>query len=250
MPPRLRVLSFNIQVGLHTAHYGHYITRAWRHALPGRDPHAALDRVAELIRDYDFVAIQEADAGSLRTRSVDQMAYLAQRAGFPHHGLAITRDLKPFARHALGYLSRHPARIIGTHDLPGPIPGRRALQVEVGAPGGPIEIVVTHLSLTRGTRDRQLHHLIACIAPEKPSLIMGDLNAESSALREHPALKAAGFWLPDDTPATFPSWSPRRSIDHILLSSHMDMHRLETLPPALSDHLPLAAEVSVRAPSA
>lgn len=247
--PRLKLLSFNIQVGLHTAQYRHYLTRAWRHALPGRNPHAALDHIASLIRDHDFVAIQEADAGSLRTGFVDQMAYLAAAAGFPQHGLAITRNLKPFARHALGYLSRWPVRVIEEHALPGPIRGRCALQLELQGPGGarPLEIFVTHLSLGRATQLRQLDYLVARAGRDQPSVIVGDLNAEPARLRAHPALRAAGFWLPDSPPPTFPSWAPTRSIDHILLSPQVELHHLGTLAQARSDHLPLAAEISIRA---
>lgn len=248
VPPRLKLLSFNIQVGLHTAHYRHYLTRAWRHALPGRDTRAALDHIASLIRDHDFVAIQEADAGSLRTGFIDQMAYLADAAGFPQHGLAITRNLKPFARHALGYLSRWPVRIIEEHALPGPIRGRCALQLELQAPGiQPLEIFVTHLSLGRRAQQRQLDYLVACTGSGRPTVIVGDLNAEPALLQAHPALKAAGFWLPDSPPPTFPSWAPKRSIDHILLSPQIELHRLGTLPQSRSDHLPLAAEISIRA---
>jgi endonuclease/exonuclease/phosphatase family metal-dependent hydrolase len=250
-PPPLKLLSFNIQVGLHTERYRHYLTRAWRHALPGRGQHAALDEIAALIRGHDFVAIQEADAGSFRTGFVDQMAYLAEAAGFPQHGLAVTRDFKPFARHALGWLSRWPATVIDEHALPGPIRGRRAVQLELSAPGNAarkLEVFVTHLSLGRRAQDRQLDYLVARASGDAPSVIVGDLNAEPERLRAHPALKAAGFWLPDITPATFPSWAPTRSLDHILLSPGLELARLEALPAARSDHLPLAAEIALAAP--
>jgi len=246
--PRLRVLSFNIQVGMHTEHYGHYLSRAWRHVLPGGDSLLALNAIAELARGYDFVAIQEADAGSLRTRFLNQMEYLAQRAGFGWHGYTVTRDLQPIAQHCLGYLSRLPARVVDDHALPGAVPGRRALHVELETPGGPLALYVAHLALGRATQTRQLRHLAGLTRPEQPSVILGDLNCEPAQLREHPALRAAGFTLARHSPKTFPSWAPRRSIDHILLSPHLQMHDLQALPRSLSDHLPLSAEISLRAP--
>src|SRR5689334_8301244 len=99
MPHRepLRVLTYNLQVGLRTGRYGDYVTRAWRHALPGPGAPTGLHEAAKLIRDHDFVAIQEADAGSFRTRFRNQMEFLAHEAEFPYHGLAITRDLHPVA---------------------------------------------------------------------------------------------------------------------------------------------------------
>src|SRR6266850_1168930 len=119
---RLRLLSYNIQLGLATGHYGHYLTRAWRHALPGPGMLRDLDRIGELARDYDFVAVQEADAGSLRTMNLNQLEYLAGRAGFPHWGVTITRDLRPVAQHCLGYLSRIAPTATIEHALPSLIP--------------------------------------------------------------------------------------------------------------------------------
>src|SRR5947199_357066 len=118
---RLKLLSYNIQIAAQHAHAGHYVTRAWRHALPGRDMHATLDRIADLARGYDFVAIQEGDAG----------------------------------------------------------------------------------------------------------------------------LKRRGLCVADACPPTFPSWQPRRDIDHVLTSRGVRLHALHALPHPLSDHLPLAAEISL-----
>jgi endonuclease/exonuclease/phosphatase family metal-dependent hydrolase len=242
---RLRLLSYNIHVGTQPGHYGHYVTRAWRHVLPGRGMHTTLDHIAELMREHDFVAIQEADAGSLRTRFVNQLEYLAKRAGFSHLGFAVTRDLRPIARHALGYLSRSPPVATREHVLPGSIPGRRALSVELGPAGSGLQLLVAHLSLGRPDRQRQLAHLAGLVDTKRATVLLGDLNCEADALREHGGLARSGLWIPHTTPATFPSWKPRRSLDHILATPHVEVHRLETLPHLFSDHLPLLAEVSV-----
>lgn len=247
----LRLLSFNIQVGMETRHYGDYVMRAWRHALPGPAPglRATLDRIAMLARDYDFVAIQEADAGSLRTGFLNQMMYLAERAAFAYYGFAVTRDLRPVARHCLGFLSRFPTGTVEDHALPGPIKGRRVLRVPLRSPQGQIDMLVAHLSLGPATQRRQLEFLSRLVAPGTATVLMGDLNCEPEALRRHPALREAGFWVPDNSPLTFPSWRPRTAIDHILLSPQLQVHRLESLPHAISDHLPLAAEVSLLTPA-
>lgn len=246
----LRLLSFNMQVGLQTQRYSHYFTRAWRHALPGYAPHLGLEAAAQLVCGHDFVAIQEADAGSLRTRFVNQMDYLAERGGFAHHGYTVTRDLRPVARHCLGFLSRWPARVIDDHALPGLFPGRRALHVELQLGGKALSIFVVHLALGRNTQRLQLDHLARLTLDDQPSLIVGDFNCEAPALRNHPALQRAGFWLPEAGPLTYPSWAPRRSIDHVLLSQHLLVDQLQALPQFFSDHLPLAASIRLRPPGA
>ena len=242
---RLSLLSYNIHVGVRPAHYGHYLTRAWRHVLPGADMHDTLDRIAETMRGHDFVAVQEADAGSLRTRFVNQLEYLAKRAGFSHMGLTVTRDLRPVARHAMGYLSRWPVAREQAHVLPAFIPGRRALSVHLGPEAGGLNLLLTHLSLGRKDRHRQLDYLAQLVSHNAPTVLLGDLNCDAEALRTHPALARSGFWVPHTTPMTFPSWQPRHSLDHILTTPHVEVHRIEALPHAFSDHLPIVAEVSV-----
>jgi endonuclease/exonuclease/phosphatase family metal-dependent hydrolase len=245
---RLRLLSYNIHVGSRPGHYGHYLTRAWRHVLPGPGMHATLDHMAELMGAHDFVAVQEADVGSLRTRFVNQLEYLARRAGFSHLGYTVTRDLKPFARHALGFLSRTAPIRTAEHALPSRIPGRRAMTIELGEQGQGLNLVVAHLSLGRGDRARQLDYLANLVAPGAPTVLLGDLNSEARFLREHGALTRGGLWVPHATPVTFPAWRPQRGLDHILTTPHVEVHRLETLPNQLSDHLPILAEVSVTPP--
>ena len=45
--------------------------------------------------------------------------------------------------------------------------------------------------------------------------------------------------------ATFPSWKPRRAIDHILVSETLDIAGMRVLPHQVSDHLPLCMDVSL-----
>jgi endonuclease/exonuclease/phosphatase family metal-dependent hydrolase len=242
---RLRLLSYNIHVGSRPGHYGHYVTRAYRHVLPGPGMHGTLDQMAEIMSQYDFVAVQEADAGSLRTRFVNQIEYLAKRAGFGHVGFTITRDLRPVARHALGFLSRIAPVRTTEHALPSRIPGRRALGVELGGTRGNLNLLIAHLSLGRQDQHRQLDYLSGLVSPQAPTILLGDLNCEARFIREHGGLSRGGIWVPHTTPVTFPSWRPARGLDHILATPHVEVHRLETLPHPFSDHLPILAEISV-----
>jgi endonuclease/exonuclease/phosphatase family metal-dependent hydrolase len=242
---RLRLLSYNIHVGTRPAGYGHYVTRAWRHVLPGRDMHGTLDEMAAMMQGHDFVAVQEADAGSLRTRFVNQLEYLAKRAGFSHVGHVVTRDLRPVAQHAMGYLSRLPVARAQEHVLPARIPGRRALSVHLGPEAGGLNLLLAHLSLGAKDRERQLDYLAQLVARGSPTVLLGDLNCEPQTLRLHGGLTRSGLWVPHASPATFPSWKPTRSLDHILATPHVSVHRVESLPHLFSDHLPILAEVSV-----
>jgi endonuclease/exonuclease/phosphatase family metal-dependent hydrolase len=71
-PRRLRVLSYNIQSGIYTRHFGEYVTSSWKHVLPHRERVTNLDRIAGMLHGFDVVGLQEVDSGSLRSGFIDQ----------------------------------------------------------------------------------------------------------------------------------------------------------------------------------
>lgn len=241
----LRLLSYNIQVGLHTRDYRHMLSGAWRHVWPSRDQQANLERIAELISDYDFVAIQEADAGSLRTRAMNQIEFLAERAGFNHCGYIVTRDLQPVARHCHGWLSRVAPDTQESHILPARIPGRAAVRLHFGDDLDQLTLVAAHLSLGARDRRRQLDYLADLAGTQQRTVLMGDLNSGSDFLRDHPALRARGFRPVTQAPKTYPSWQPRRALDQVLHTPDIQLLDVNALPLNLSDHAPLAIQLRV-----
>jgi endonuclease/exonuclease/phosphatase family metal-dependent hydrolase len=52
---------------------------------------------------------------------------------------------------------------------------------------------------------------------------------------------------PAQATPTFPSWKPRRALDHIITSPGIVLDKVWALPQAFSDHLPLAAEIRLPA---
>jgi len=242
----LRLLSLNIQVGLHSSRYRHYVTQAWRHVLPSRGASAKLDHIARLAARYDIVALQEADAGSLRTAQLNQVAHLAERAGFRHWHAAVTRDLRPFAQHCLGCLSRWPLQAVKYHALPGWLPGRGALEVEIRPEGcEPLRLIIVHLALGRRARARQLDFLATLLNDRKDTLILGDLNCDPRELAVHAGVREAGLQTVHSQ-HTFPSWRPTRSLDHILVTPTVEVTGAAVLEERLSDHLPVAVEIRLR----
>ena len=80
---RIRLLSYNVQAGISTERYRHYLTRSWKHVLPHAQRFSNLDRVARLVKDYDIVGLQELDAGSLRSGYINLTEYLSEKAHMP-----------------------------------------------------------------------------------------------------------------------------------------------------------------------
>jgi endonuclease/exonuclease/phosphatase family metal-dependent hydrolase len=50
---------------------------------------------------------------------------------------------------------------------------------------------------------------------------------------------------PDEHLCTWPSWRPHRSIDHIFVSSSLQVDNARVLSHTFSDHLPIAVEVTL-----
>ena len=112
---RLRLLSFNIQVGISTERYRHYLTRGWQHLLPHTGRAGNLQKIGDLLGDFDLVALQEADGGSLRSGYVNQVEYLAQLGAFPYWYQQLNRNLGRFAQHSNGVLSRLKPQLLEDH---------------------------------------------------------------------------------------------------------------------------------------
>ena len=238
---RLRLLSFNIQVGISTQRYRHYVTRGWQHLLPHTGRADNLQKIGSLLGDFDLVALQEADGGSLRSGYVNQVEHLAHLGAFPYWYQQLNRNLGRLGQHSNGVLSRLRPWAIEDHPLPGPA-GRGAILVRFGEGADALVVVMMHLALGARTRTRQLAYIRELIGGYRHQVLMGDMNTHASDLLQHSPLRDLGLLAPQ-VEATFPSWRPQRCLDHILLSPSLTLERVEVLAQPISDHLPVAVEI-------
>ena len=238
---RLRLLSFNIQVGNSTQGYRHYLTRSWQHVLPHKGRAGNLDRIGDLLGDFDLVALQEADGGSHRSGYINQVKYLAQQGEFPYWYQQLNRNLGRLAQHSNGLLSRLRPAVIEDHPLPGPA-GRGAILVRFGEGPDALVVVIMHLALGTKTRTRQLAYIRELIGGYQHQVLMGDMNTHANDLLHTSPLRDLGLLAPQ-MEATFPSWRPQRCLDHILLSPSLTLERVQVLDQPISDHLPVAVDI-------
>lgn len=242
---RLRLLSFNIQVGISTERYRHYLTRSWQHLLPHPGRAVNLQRIGALLGDYDLVALQEVDGGSLRSGYINQVERLAELGAFPYWYQQLNRDMGRLAQHSNGMLSRLRPDLLEDHPLPGP-PGRGAILARFGTGADALAVINLHLALGARTRTRQLAYVRELIEGYRHVVLMGDMNTHAVDLLQRSPLRDLGLFAPQIA-ATFPSWRPQRCLDHILLSPTLLLERVEVLSQPISDHLPVA--VDIRLPS-
>ena len=241
---RLRILSYNIQTGISSSKYHHYVTHSWKHVLPCAERIGNLDSIASLLSEYDIVGLQEVDAGSLRSGFINQTKYIAERGHFPYWHDQTNRNLGKLAQHSTGFLSRIKPTSITEHKLPGMIPGRGALGVHFGEGDG-LVFLILHLALGRRARLRQLAYVAELIGNYQNAVVVGDLNCRAESAEMQWLLRHSDLREPLDGLHTFPSWRPLHNIDHILVSSALRVEQVRVLDHISSDHLPIAMEISL-----
>jgi len=244
-PPgqRVRLLSYNVQAGISTARYRHYITHSWKHVLPHAQRFSNLDRISHLIRDYDIVGLQEVDAGSLRSGYVNLTQYLSDKANLPFWFDQTNRRIGRFASHSTGLISRFNPTEIVEHRLPGRIPGRGALFVRFGSRHASLVVLILHLALGRRARLRQIDYISEIVNEYPHVILMGDLNCHSNSAEMDFLINRTLMQEPFHGLDTFPSWRPQRNIDHILVTPTLYVDRVKVLNYSLSDHLPVEMEI-------
>lgn len=241
---RLRLLSYNIQTGIVSERYRHYVLHSWKHVLPYTNRWTNLDRIAHSLTAFDVVGLQEVDSGSLRTGFINQAKYLADRGRFPFWHHQTNRRLGKLAQHSNGLLSRIAPHELVDHKLPG-IKGRGALLVRFGSRAESLVLIIIHLSLGQRSRARQMAYLSELVNAYPHAILMGDLNCGLQSREMRMLLRSTDLTPPQDGLNTFPSWRPRRNIDHILVTSELRVERAYVPEWMFSDHLPIAMDVVV-----
>lgn len=241
----LRLLSANIQAGSSTRRYSDYATRSWSHVLPIGGKRTALDAIAELAGTYDIVGLQEADPGSMRSGFTNQTHYLANRAGFAYWTHQTNRSVGGLASSANGLMSQIAPVEVNDHSLPGRVKGRGVLLAKFGTGDEGLTVAIAHLSLGASSRLAQLTFISELLQDAKNAVLMGDFNCTMAQPEMSVLFNRTRLQPPHCQVNTFPSWSPNRAIDHILMTDTLKVSKLEAFKAAFSDHLALSAEFDV-----
>lgn len=241
----LRILSYNLQVGIKTSRPSQYITGSWKHLIPHSQRLNNLDEAVAILEPYDLIGLQETDAGSLRSNYINLTEYLADRANFPHWYHQVNRNLGHLAQHSNGLLSRYRPYSIENVRLPGIIPGRQAILAKYGNAKETLAVFILHLALSKRARLRQLAAISELVNEYEHAIVMGDLNCKVNSNEMRLLFSHTRLHEPIEELQTFPSWRPRHHIDHILVTSELEVIKAKALKHVCSDHLPIMMEVKL-----
>lgn len=240
------ILSYNIQAGIGTQRAHHYVTRAHHQILSTKGKRQRLRSIGKYLSGYDVVCLQEVDPGGRRAGFENQGELLREASQHPHHVHQENRAVRAISRHGNAILSRIAIRACEDLKLPGRIGGRGALVVELDMDPDTI-IACVHLSLGPDDQTEQLgflaDHLNQPRFARTRKIVCGDLNcAAGSAPIAHFKDMCGIRPLTQMQHKTYPSWSPRQGLDHILSDDKNYDHAVRVEDATFSDHLPVSAE--------
>lgn len=207
----------------------------------------------------DIVALQEADGPSAWSGNFDHVATLAELAKLEAH---YRGNHNPFGvgrfRLASGtaLLARQPLLEPMSHrfgvswrDTKGFV---AATVVVPEWNDTEVDVVSVHLDfLTPSMRRKQIQQMAEILAPRKrPLVVLGDLNCcwhhEPLSMELLTRSLALGSYQPEMLAPTYPTYSPRRRLDWILVSPQLEYRGYHTVHAPLSDHLVLVADLAMR----
>ncbi|QDP97376.1 metal-dependent hydrolase [Microlunatus elymi] len=239
MPTELTVMSFNI-------HHGE-----------GTDDVLSLSRIAEVIKIADVIGLQEVDRHyGERSDNADQAAELAALLGYHVvFGANIDDDPpadgEPRMQYGTAILSRHPILSWSNDRLTGSAEDepRGLLRATIDVDGTEFGFANVHLAVeSDAARRAQAEQIIGLIDHDRPSVLVGDFNAEPDA-PELTSLIAAlsDTWSGDGDPSTYPSDQPMERIDLILSTPAVRTvaARIVDSDPTASDHRPVLARIII-----
>ena len=221
--------------------------------LAGRVSPERIARVIGLL-EPDIVALQELDVRRRRSRFQDQPCEIARILEMNllfHSTVRVAREESGTA-----VLSRWPLRRVRTGLLPTltdrRLENRGALWAAVLTGAGEVQVVNTHLGLTRGERQLQADALLGSewlghADCREPRILCGDFNMASRG--EYACFD--GVWVRSHweqagpPPRTWPSFLPLLRLDHVFFSPGLALRAVEAPRPfgarIASDHLPVVA---------
>lgn len=228
---RLRVMTYNI-------HHGE-----------GTDGALDLLRVADVIRAGapDVACLQEVDQGVGRTHARDLPAELATLLGLhPTFGPNLVYDGGDYGNLTLSRWAPVEQRNLRLPLRPGE-ERRGCLICTFALDGRRIDIANTHLALDAEVRVREAGCILAALAPDRPTVLCGDLNEGPDGAAVRRLLARLADVASSEAPTYPATTSDGRRIDFILGDPGLSVvdYRVIDAPPVdvASDHRPVTAEL-------
>jgi endonuclease/exonuclease/phosphatase family metal-dependent hydrolase len=217
-------------------------------------PFDVVGAIADL--DADVVALQEVwqphGQPSFAAQAAAQLGYEVHETPLApglirHRQDLVKRHEESEGMWGLAVLSRLPSRARPTIPL-----GRIALdraarvampvEIDADAPGGPLLVVVTHISHRLFGSPRQIRRVVRALDPDgEPTVVLGDFNLWGPPV----GLLFGDGWTRPVRGRTWPAWRPHSQLDHLICNRAVTSEGGRVLAATPSDHRPVRARVGL-----
>ncbi|MGV8150174.1 MAG: endonuclease/exonuclease/phosphatase family protein [Candidatus Woesearchaeota archaeon] len=235
----MKLLLQNLQSGANISKgYYQFPFLIWKYFLPhSQEP---IEQIAKYItkENIDFGLFTEADAGSFRTKYIDEIALISKVSGLNYNHFFLTTNFRKVTNQGNAIVSKYPIIETKSYKLSGTGEARFLCQSTIKIKNKKITLFVTHLTLSRKERQEQLKEINNILKNTRGTKIFaGDLNIMSEDELKHiDSLKRVSFLK------TYPSWNPKMPLDNIFISEDIKKYNLSTTKIKMSDHLGLVLE--------
>jgi len=241
----VRIVSFNIQAAIGSLSPAHYVTRLHRQFLHVKAKDRVLAEIGRVIEPYDIACLQEIDLGGRRSNFTSQISGLFKATSFTDAAFQENRVVRRISRHGNVILTREDMEDVHDLKLPAKMGGRGALIGCYPVGDDMLTVVNLHLSLGKDDQAFQMEHLAEELKGHVNIAVCGDFNAFATAPHVRDMMSALKLKPAGSPQASYPAWGPRHAIDHILVSRHITCADYGPLDVAVSDHLPVAATLTL-----
>ncbi|MFH1770559.1 MAG: endonuclease/exonuclease/phosphatase family protein [archaeon] len=255
----MRLVTYNVE-------YCAGINRTWKYLEVQKYfklVKKTLMKIVDYLKDVnpDILALIEIDAGTVTFRKKSGvemfsdelgMNYFAAKTKYPKKSVyKVLNHVPVFRKHANAILSKYPLFDIRYYFLS---KGMKRLVIQsklkFAVEGKVIDLFLfaVHLSLRKKTRQIQLKELGQLInACDGEKMVFGDFNnfagyKEFSEFLGETNMVNAIKASKEPHITTFPSWKPRRHLDHVLVTKGIKVNDYRVLDAKFSDHLPVLVD--------
>jgi len=241
----LKIATLNMQSGVGTTKgYWQYPTTFWKYFFPHSIENIA--KTSELINseDVDIIAFTEIDGSCFRSKNINQAELISNLTNLKESIFFPTYKIGSILNQGNAINTKFPILSTKSYELPGFGEPRFLGEAVLNVNGTNVSVFVTHLSIGKKSREKQLEYIAEIINNTQGSIILtGDFNIlDASELNIIGKTKLEKI----SNCKTYPSWNPKISTDLLLLSKEFNITGFYSADSVkVSDHLPCIVEATL-----
>jgi len=208
----------------------------------------------------DIVGLQEVDEDADWSGNINQVAYIAERAGYPYFEIGVNnkKEGKLKLKYGNAILSKFPIIRHENHPFGDSKLGEKGFLVaDIQLYEQKVTVAVVHLDFKFSkNRKKQIKKMIKRLKDSQNSLIvLGDFNCTLNGKEDtleylERALDLKALENGNSENSTYPAKNPRKRIDHVFVNPSLKITSLQSISIILSDHLPVLTEITYNNSSA